>query len=181
MADEPSQTIDSTSLSFKESSVDLSVRHAIVIDAAIANSDSQGRDCNSMAPIPAYSREGDAGMDLRASCDVSLAPGSRAAVPCGFAMAIPAGFCGLVLPRSGLALKHGVTVLNTPGLIDSNYRGEVQVILYNSDKDTTFDVKTGDRIAQLVIIEAPHVDFHNVPELNSTNRGAQGFGSSGIQ
>jgi dUTP pyrophosphatase len=151
----------------------------IYIDATINDVASESA-LDTTAILPMYSREGDAGMDLRATCDIAIAPGARAAIPCGFSMAIPQGFCGLVLPRSGLALKHGITVLNAPGLIDSNYRGEVQVILYNSDKHTTFDVNRGDRIAQLVIISAPHITFNSVDALASTSRGAQGFGSSGI-
>jgi dUTP pyrophosphatase len=125
-------------------------------------------------------RAGDAAADLPARIDVVVPPGGRELVPTGFAVAIPEGWCGLILPRSGLALKHGVTVLNSPGLIDSGYRGELQVILHNSGAEP-FVVERGQRIAQLLISEVPAVVYDEVDELPPApdDRGAQGFGSSG--
>lgn len=129
-------------------------------------------------PVPAH--PGDAGCDLRAREAVVLAPaGGRAAVPTGVALAIPDGFCGLVLPRSGLALRHGVTCLNAPGLIDSGYRDEVRVILVNHDPVTPFEVARGDRIAQLVIARSEPVDWVVVGDLDASARGTGGFGSTG--
>jgi dUTP pyrophosphatase len=110
--------------------------------------------------VPAYAREGDAGADLVAREDHELAPGGgRARVSTGVSVAIPAGYAGFVLPRSGLALRHGVTCLNTPGLIDAGYRGELQVLLVNTDPTEPFTVKRGERIAQLVILKVEHVAF----------------------
>lgn len=129
---------------------------------------------------PEYAKPGDAGIDLRSSEGVVISPGERKMVRCGFAIEIPEGFCGLVIPRSGLAAKHGITVLNSPGLIDSGYRGEVCVILLNTDTSEPFEVAEGDRIAQLTIIEAPNVTLDCVEELNETQRGESGFGSSGL-
>jgi len=130
-------------------------------------------------PLPAYAHEGDAGLDLRAAEDVSLPPGGRAAVPTGIAVALPQGCAGLVLPRSGRALKEGLSLANTPGLIDSGYRGEIKVIVVNLDPRSTIDIKRGDKIAQLVVqrVEAPEVEV--VDELPETARGAGGFGSTG--
>ena len=133
------------------------------------------------ANLPAYAKHGDAGADLRAIEDVSIEPGCRALVRCGFSIQIPDGFCGLVIPRSGLAAKHGITVLNSPGLIDSGYRGEICVILLNTDKDDSFDVSKGDRIAQLTIMEAPSIEFVSSESLDETQRGDSGFGSSGVR
>ncbi len=131
-------------------------------------------------PLPRYAREGDAGIDLLASADVELAPsGGRALVPTGLAVAIPAGYAGFVQPRSGLALKHGVTCLNTPGLIDSGYRGELKVLLVNTDPTEPFLVARGERIAQLVIQRVETVVFVEVDELPDSERGAGGFGSTG--
>ena len=132
------------------------------------------------ATIPSYTRDGDAGLDLVSTSDVRIAPGARAIVPTGLAIEIPRGYAGYVQPRSGLALKHGITVLNTPGLIDSNYRGELKVILLNTG-DEAFEVKKGDRIAQLVILAVPTVRLHCVDALSDTDRGTQGFGSSGTR
>jgi dUTP pyrophosphatase len=130
--------------------------------------------------LPAIAHPGDAGYDLRAREAVTLTPaGGRAAIPTGVALAIPEGFCGLVLPRSGLALRHGVTCLNAPGLIDSGYRDEVRVILVNHDPDEPFEVARGDRIAQLVIARAESVEWEVVDELEDTIRGTGGFGSTG--
>ena len=132
--------------------------------------------------VPAYARPGDAGADLLARQDaVLLARGGRALVPTGVAVAIPRGFAGLVLPRSGLALRHGVTCLNTPGLIDSGYRGELQVILVNHDPVDDYTVSRGDRIAQLVIVAVEEAVFDLVPAdgLGEAARGAGGFGHTG--
>ena len=102
-------------------------------------------------------------------------------VRCGFAIELPEGFCGLVIPRSGLAAKYGITVLNSPGLIDSGYRGEICVVLLNTDKNNVFQISKGDRIAQLTLIQAPHVELKCVEELGETKRGETGFGSSGLE
>ena len=131
-------------------------------------------------PVPAYARPGDAGCDLVAAADVTLAPaGGRALVPTGIAIAIPEGYAGFVQPRSGLARDHGVTCLNTPGLIDSGYRGELKVLLINTDPAEVFEVRRGERIAQLVIQAVEHVRFVEVDELPDSERGAGGFGSTG--
>jgi len=127
---------------------------------------------------PAYAKAGDAGADLRSRIDVVIAAGSRQLVPTGVSIALPAGFVGLVHPRSGLALKHGITVLNAPGTIDAGYRGEIMVTLYNSS-DQDFRVATGDRIAQLLIQEVLRANFISVEILPGTDRGEEGFGSSG--
>jgi dUTP pyrophosphatase len=132
--------------------------------------------------VPAYARPGDAGADLLARQDALLpARGGRALVPTGVAVAIPRGFAGLVLPRSGLALRHGVTCLNTPGLIDSGYRGELQVILVNHDPVDDYAVSRGDRIAQLVIVAVEEASFDPVSAdgLGEAERGAGGFGHTG--
>ncbi|MEC7403255.1 MAG: dUTP diphosphatase [Actinomycetota bacterium] len=131
-------------------------------------------------PLPAYARAGDAGIDLVARGDVTLAPaGGRALVATGIAIALPEGYAGLVQPRSGLAFKHGVTVLNTPGLIDSGYRGELKVCLINHDPTEPFEVTRGERIAQLVVQAVEHVTFVEVDTLDDSERGDKGFGSSG--
>ena len=130
-------------------------------------------------PLPTYARDDDAGLDLHAATDVALAPGARLLVPTGLALAIPPGFAGFVLPRSGLALRHGVTLLNTPGLIDSGYRGELQVLLVNHG-DTLVKLSRGDRIAQLVIQRIEHATLIPVEELPPSPRGTGGFGSTGV-
>lgn len=130
--------------------------------------------------LPSYAHEGDAGLDLRATEALTLEPFERALVSCGFALAIPQGYAGLVIPRSGLAARHGITVVNAPGLIDSGYRGEVKVILMNLDPKEPFEVHVGDRIAQLMIVAAPAVAPVAVESLDDTQRGTGGFGSSGI-
>ncbi len=131
-------------------------------------------------PLPAYAKPGDAGVDLRATEAVTLLPGGgRALVPTGVAVAIPRGFAGFIQPRSGLALKHGVTCLNTPGLIDADYRGELKVLLINTDPAEPFLIERGERIAQLVIQAVEHVDFVEVDELDETERGEGGFGHTG--
>jgi dUTP pyrophosphatase len=130
--------------------------------------------------LPSYAKPGDAGLDLRAAANVTLAPaGGRALVPTGLAVAIPEGFAGFVQPRSGLALSHGVTCLNTPGLIDSGYRGELQVLLVNTDPATAFEVVRGERIAQLVIQAVEHVALRVVDSLDRSERGTGGFGHTG--
>jgi len=130
--------------------------------------------------LPAYAKPGDAGVDLRAREDVVLPPGGgRALVATGVALAIPRGYAGFIQPRSGLALKHGVTCLNTPGLIDADYRGELKVLLVNTDPSEAFEVVRGERIAQLVIQAVEHVNFVEVDELDDTDRGDGGFGHTG--
>jgi dUTP pyrophosphatase len=129
-------------------------------------------------PLPAYARDADAGLDLHAAHAATIEPGTRALIGTGLAIAIPAGYAGLVLPRSGLALRQGITLLNTPGLIDAGYRGEVKVLLINHDRaPVTLD--RGERIAQLVIQRVERVTLEEVPELPSSERGAGGFGSTG--
>ena len=131
--------------------------------------------------LPAYAHEGDAGLDLRANETVEIAPYERALVPTGLAIALPDGYAGFVQPRSGLALKRGLTIVNTPGLIDAHYRGELKVICINLDPSEPVRIERGDRIAQLVIQEVPVVRLREVDELDETDRGAGGFGSSGIR
>ena len=130
-------------------------------------------------PLPRYARPGDAGLDLYAAARTVIEPGSRVAVPTGLAIEIPPGYAGFVLPRSGLALRHGITNLNTPGLIDAGYRGEVRVLLINHDPRETVTIERGDRIAQLVVQAVECVELHEVDELSSTERGSGGFGSTG--
>lgn len=131
-------------------------------------------------PLPSYARAGDAGADLLAREGAVLAPaGGRALIPTGIALAIPAGYAGFVQPRSGLALRHGVTCLNTPGLIDTGYRDELRVLLVNLDPAEVFAVKRGDRIAQLVIQQVEHAGFRAVEHLEDSERGLGGFGSTG--
>jgi dUTP pyrophosphatase len=131
-------------------------------------------------PPPSYARDGDAGADLLAREDVELEPaGGRAVVPTGIALAIPEGYAGFVQPRSGLAARHGVTCLNTPGLIDSGYRDELKVILVNLDPTQPYKVHRGDRIAQLVIQRVEHCTFGPVDSLPASERGPGGFGHTG--
>lgn len=131
-------------------------------------------------PLPQRAQPGDAGLDLYAAEDATLeAGGGRALVPTGLAIAVPEGYAGFVQPRSGLALKHGVTCLNTPGLIDSGYRGELKVILVNTDPVQSYEVKKGERIAQLVIQEVAQTRLKEVDELPPSDRGEGGFGSTG--
>jgi dUTP pyrophosphatase len=137
------------------------------------------RRLSAAALPPAQAHDGDAGYDLHAAEAVTLEPGARASVGTGIAVAIPAGQAGLVLPRSGLANRHGVSVVNSPGLIDSGYRGEVRVLLLNTDRSEPFAVEPGDRIAQLVIVEVETPELEEVTELDETVRGAGGFGSTG--
>ncbi|MDI6891605.1 MAG: dUTP diphosphatase [Actinomycetota bacterium] len=130
-------------------------------------------------PTPRPVHDGDAGVDLFSRIDTTLKPGERALVPTGIAIAIPHGYAGFVQPRSGLALNHGISIVNTPGLIDSEYRGEVGVILINLNREKDFEVRRGDKIAQLVIQRIETIDFETVDELDNTRRGSGGFGSSG--
>jgi dUTP pyrophosphatase len=130
------------------------------------------------AVIPARAYAGDAGLDLAACERVVLAPGDRATVPTGLAVAIPEGYAGFVQPRSGLAERHGITIVNTPGLVDSGYRGELRVILLNTDDREGFVVEPGMRIAQLVLVPIPEVELVEVDELPASERGVRGFGSS---
>jgi dUTP pyrophosphatase len=131
-------------------------------------------------PLPAYARPGDAGADLVArEAAVLRRAGGRAVVPTGIALALPEGYAGFVQPRSGLALRHGVTCLNTPGLIDSGYRDELRVVLVNTDPDEDYRVERGDRIAQLVVQRVEHAAFTPIAALDATDRGTGGFGHTG--
>jgi len=130
-------------------------------------------------PLPSYALAGDAGMDLRSAVDVVLAPGERCRIPTGIAVAIPDGHAGFVQPRSGLAARTGLGFVNSPGLIDSGYRGEIQVVAINLDRRDPIDIRRGDKIAQLVILPVPKVALAEVEELPASDRGAGGFGSTG--
>lgn len=132
------------------------------------------------AVVPERAYTGDAGVDLTACDRIELAPGERATVGTGLAVAIPEGFAGFVQPRSGLAARHGITIVNAPGLIDSGYRGEVRVVLLNTDVRERFVVEAGMRIAQLVVVAVPAVELVEVDELPATERGVRGFGSSTV-
>ncbi|MEP2372109.1 dUTP diphosphatase [Ilumatobacter sp.] len=130
-------------------------------------------------PLPAYAHDGDAGLDLYAREGITLAAGGgRGLVPTGISIAIPSGHGGFVLPRSGMALKHGISVVNAPGLIDAAYRGEIKVILVNTDPDTDYTIERGDRVAQLVIQAVAHVEWQVTDDLDGADRGG-GFGHSG--
>ena len=131
------------------------------------------------AQVPARAHDGDAGWDLHAAEAATIAPGARASVGTGIAIAVPEGHAGLVLPRSGLAARHGIALVNAPGLIDAGYRGEVRVLLLNTDRDESFEIAVGDRIAQLVLVGYEPVEAEEVDELDETTRGEGGFGSSG--
>ena len=130
-------------------------------------------------PLPGYARPGDAGADLVAAEDVDLAPGERAVVRTGIAIALPEGYAGFVHPRSGLAARHGVTMVNAPGTINAGYRGEIKVILLNTDPARAVSLRRGDRIAQLVVQRVENVTFREVPALPESARGDNGFGSTG--
>ena len=130
-------------------------------------------------PLPRYAKGGDAGADIVSRIDITLAPGERALVPTGIAIALPDGYVALVHPRSGLAIKHGVTMVNAPGTVDAGYRGELQIILINHDKSEPVSFKRGDRIAQLVFQRVERAEFIEVEELPGSGRGAGGFGSTG--
>lgn len=131
-------------------------------------------------PVPEYAHRGDAGCDLYSRIDMTIEPGKYAMVPTGITIAIPKGYGGFVQPRSGLAAKHGISIVNSPGLIDSVYRGEVKVILINLDQTEPFCVKRGEKIAQLVIQKVYEAEFQVVAQLDDTERGEGGFGSTGI-
>jgi len=130
------------------------------------------------AVVPSRAYAGDAGLDLAAIERIELGPGERAVVPTGLAVAIPDGYAGFVQPRSGLASRHGITIVNAPGLVDSGYRGELMVVLHNTDRDEPFVVEAGMRIAQLVVLPIPEIELVEVEELPATERGGRGFGSS---
>jgi dUTP diphosphatase len=130
--------------------------------------------------LPRHAYPGDAGLDLAACERVVLGPGQRATVATGVAVAIPAGYAGYVQPRSGLAADHGITMVNAPGLVDSGYRGELRVVLLNTDLERAFEVEPGMRIAQLVLLPVPPVELRVVDELPASERGDRGFGSSAV-
>jgi dUTP pyrophosphatase len=137
------------------------------------------RRLDERATLPSRAYPGDAGLDLYALEDAELAPGERAQIRTGIAVEIPRGHAGLVLPRSGLAARHGIALVNAPGLIDEGYRGELQVLLLNTDRAEAFQLSAGDRIAQLVLVAVESPEVLEVDELASSERGAGGFGSSG--
>ncbi len=130
-------------------------------------------------PLPAYAHPGDAGADLQSTVDVTLAPGERALVPTGISIALPAGFVALIHPRSGLASRHGLSIVNTPGTVDAGYRGEIKVLLVNHDRHEPVPVKRGDRIAQLVVQRFERARFVEVDRLPDSQRGEGGYGSTG--
>lgn len=134
---------------------------------------------SSNAKVPTYAKYGDGACDLVSVVDAVLKPHQRKLIPTGLKLEIPFGYGGMVLPRSGLAINHGVTCLNAPGLIDSGYRGEIKVILYNSDPEDEFQVRIGDRVAQLVVVALPQLEFSLVGELSESERGSGGFGHTG--
>lgn len=128
--------------------------------------------------MPERAYAGDAGLDLTACEPVRLGPGERAVVPTGLAVAIPEGYAGFVQPRSGLAARHGIAVVNSPGLIDSGYRGEIRVVLLNTDRKRAWEAEPGERIAQLVVLPVPELELVELDELPGSERGVRGFGSS---
>ena len=130
-------------------------------------------------PLPSYAHPGDAGADLLTSVDVSIAPGERCLVPTGIALAVPEGHVALVHPRSGLAARHGLSIVNTPGTVDSGYRGEIKVLLINHDPSETIELRRGDRVAQLVFQRVEHAAFQEVEALADSARGSGGYGSTG--
>ena len=130
-------------------------------------------------PLPTYAKGGDAGADIVSAVDITLAPGERALVPTGISIALPDGYVALVHPRSGLAIKHGVTMVNAPGTVDAGYRGELKLILINHDRSESVSFKRGDRVAQLVIQQVERAEFIEVQDLPGSGRGTDGFGSTG--
>ena len=130
-------------------------------------------------PLPIYAKGGDAGADIVSAVDITLAPGERALVPTGISIALPDGYVALVHPRSGLAIKHGVTMVNAPGTVDAGYRGELKLILINHDPSESVSFNRGDRVAQLVIQQIERAEFIEVQELPGSGRGTDGFGSTG--
>lgn len=137
------------------------------------------RRLDSAVPLPTFAHPGDAGADIATAVDVEIAPGERVVVPTGIALALPAGYAAFVHPRSGLAAKHGVTMVNAPGTIDAGYRGEVHVVLINTDPRTPVRLRRGDRVAQLVVQRVEPVNFVEVETLPGSARGDGGFGSTG--
>ncbi len=134
---------------------------------------------DSALPLPAYAHPGDAGADLVTTVDLTLRPGERALVPTGIAVALPHGYVALVHPRSGLAARHGLSIVNTPGTVDAGYRGEVKVLLINHDPHETIELRRGDRVAQLVVQRVEQARFVEVPVLPESVRGEGGYGSTG--
>jgi dUTP pyrophosphatase len=151
-----------------------------VDNAGSADNADNADNADKNVPLPTYAYFGDAGLDLRAAQPCVLEPGERALIPTGLALAIPEGYAGFVLPRSGLALRSGLSMVNAPGLIDSHYRGEVKVIAINLDRHEPIVIAKGDRIAQLVLMAVPPVQIEEVDRLDETQRGSGGFGSSGV-
>lgn len=133
------------------------------------------------AKCPKFAYEGDAGFDLCSCIDTKINPMERCLIPCGFGIALPKNTCGLIMPRSGLAYKHGISVVNSPGLIDSGYRGEICVVLINTDKENSFEISIGDKIAQMVIAPYFYSNFNIVEDLEESQRQNKGFGSSGLK
>lgn len=131
--------------------------------------------------IPVYSHPGDAGADLSAAEAVTLSPGERATVGTGVSIALPNGFVGFVVPRSGLAARHGITIVNSPGTVDAGYRGEIRITLLNTDSSVSYSVAVGDRIAQLIVMPVSRANFIPVSSLPGSHRGAAGFGSTGYR
>jgi len=132
-------------------------------------------------PVPEYAHKGDAGLDLYSTIDYVLKPFERKLIPTGIKIAIPEGFAGFVQPRSGLAINHGISLVNTPGLIDSGYRGEIKAIIINLDPEKSFEIKKGDKVCQLVILRTEKADLVFKEELEESDRGEGGFGSTGIK
>jgi dUTP pyrophosphatase len=130
-------------------------------------------------PVPARAHPGDAGVDLYAAADAELGPGERTLMPTGIAIALPDGYAAFVHPRSGLATRHGVTIVNAPGTVDAGYRGEIRVTLLNTDREVPFQIRRGDRIAQLIVQRVERVIFHEVSKLPGSVRADRGFGSTG--
>ena len=141
--------------------------------------ETQSPDVLVIGNVPRYAKPGDAGCDLSSSESLTLGPGERALVATGTSIALPQGFVGYVMPRSGLAAKHGISLVNAPGVIDAGYRGEIKVVLINTDLTESFSVEPGDRIAQLVVSPMAQARFHEVERLPGTERAAGGFGSTG--
>lgn len=131
--------------------------------------------------LPVYAHPGDAGADLVSTEDVVLAPGERATVPTGLSIALPNGYVGFVVPRSGLAMRHGITIVNSPGTVDAGYRGEIRITLLNTDARESYAISAGDRIAQLIVMALPRVRFVEVERLPGSERGEGGFGSTGYR
>lgn len=157
------------------------VESSSTVSAVIKPIDVQLHLLDSELPVPSYAKDGDAGVDLRSRETLTLMPGQRALIRTGVAIALPPGYVGLVHPRSGLATKYGITVVNAPGTIDSGYRGEIMVCLLNTDQSESFAVAKGDRIAQLIVQRFETVRFVSVDNLAESERGVTGFGSSGVR